>query len=92
MGEECGENEMQLIYKSFGVLDKSKYQFPFYVITNKTVSDGDWKTALIKKKPRIPKGTKLKITDMFVNFEGDWLVTEYEGFNYSVNPEDVDID
>lgn len=81
---------MNLIYKDLN-LDITRYQFPFTVVTNQTISDGDWKTALVKKKPKIPKGTVLSITRMFQNFEGAWLVTEYEGFNYSINPEYVDI-
>lgn len=81
---------MYLIHKGFN-LDKTRYKFPFTVVTNQTVSDGDWKTAWVKKKPKIPKGTVLSITDMFQNFEGSWLVTEYEGFYFSVNPEYVDM-
>lgn len=81
---------MHLIYKGFD-LDKTRYKFPFKVVTNQSIADGDWKTAWIKKKPIIPKGTILIITDMFQNFEGGWLVTEYEGFNFSVNPDYVDV-
>lgn len=81
---------MYLIYKGFD-LDKTRYEFPFKVVTNRSIADGDWKTALIKKKPIIPKGTILTITNMFQNFEGGWLVAEYEGFNFSVNPDYVDI-
>ena len=82
---------MYLIHKDLD-LDKTKYQFPFTVVTNQTVSDCNWKTAyLAKRKPKIPKGTVLSITNMFQNFEGSWLVTEYGGFYYSINPEYVDV-
>ena len=82
---------MYLIHKGLN-LDKTKYQFPFTVVTNQTVSDCNWKNAyLAKRKPKIPKGTVLSITNMFQNFEGSWLVTEYGGFYYSINPEYVDV-
>lgn len=81
---------MYLIYKGLD-LDKTRYTFPFTVIANQSISDGDWKTSWIKKKPTIPKGTILKITNMFQNYEGSWLVTEYEGFNFSVNPKYVSL-
>ena len=62
---------------------------PLKVITMKSVWDGDVKTALVKKKPEIPKGTVLEVKEFFFNLEGDFARCEYEGFSYSIDVKEI---
>ena len=53
--------------------------------------DEDWKTALVKKKPIIPKGTKLKVEGVLHNYYGIYIETSYEGYHYSINPNNTKV-
>ena len=58
-----------------------------YVETIEDCYDEDWKTAVAQEKPKIPKGTKLRVYDIYHTLYGVVVVVKYSGFNYYIYPE-----
>lgn len=54
----------------------------------KDIYDADWKTASVKGNPFIPKGAKVKITDFFSNFYGEFFRISFNGYLFNAKPED----
>lgn len=59
------------------------------VQTVRQVSHGDWKTALAKNLPTIPKGTKLKVRGVWQNYYGIWVQVIYKERPYDISPTDL---
>ena len=47
---------------------------------------GDWKTAMVRNIPKIPKGTQLEVTKVWQNFYGVWVEVNYGGRHYDISP------
>lgn len=83
-------NESLYVYNRPEVLERYWYACEVFVTTTQRVLSEDWKTAIAQGKPAIPPGTKLEIKGVIQNFYGEFLRTEYQGFNYYINPRYVD--
>lgn len=59
---------------------------PFTVRTAKEVHDEDWKTAMAHNIPPIPAETELVIKKTCINYYGIWLMAEYNGNLYYIDP------
>ncbi len=87
--------------KPYGIMDRHPrfdiasnrfYKKIFYVKTVVDTPDEDWKTASVHKIPRIPKGTRLAVKDLFLNYYGQYIIAEYNGWSYYINPKNVAYD
>lgn len=61
------------------------------VKTIKRLNDGNWKTAMAKSKPMIPKDTELEVVGWFSNFYGVWIEVVYKDEKYSINPMNLEV-
>lgn len=50
------------------------------------VNDGDWKTRVMHPIPNIPKNTEVYVVEVWDNFYGKWVMVEYEGRKYDIEP------
>lgn len=83
-------NMNNYVYQEPEKLQRYWYACEVFVTTTQRVLCEDWKTAIAQGKPAIPPGTKLEIKGVIQNFYGEFLRTEYQGFNYYINPRYVD--
>lgn len=44
----------------------------------------DWKTFICHDLPPIPKGTKLKVEEVWLNYHGIWIGVLYNGQRYNL--------
>lgn len=50
-------------------------------------NDADYKTASVLGTPPIPKDTELVVENVFVNFYGNYIETNYGKFHYYLKPD-----
>lgn len=55
--------------------------------TKRPVADEDWKTAIAKNKPIIPKGETVEFVEEVQNLYGDFVMVKYNGLLYFLKKE-----
>ena len=58
----------------------------FILETAEEVFDEDYKTALVKGNPSIPKGTKVILRKFFKNLYGEFFAVNYNGYLFYAKP------
>lgn len=76
-----------MIYSAY-LSDNKKYLLDNQCVVE-TICDaqhGDWKSVLAHDIPPIPKGTELRVCEVWQNFYGKWISVMYNGRVYDLSP------